>query len=140
MVRDKLTTWQHCSIAALWFAYNVQWSALIPLVWPAQIAAMAGKAHKELVNGIALGVAATVALVTTPIAGALSDRSTNPRGRRRGFLVYGIALNIAALCALAAVGARGGVPSFFVALLALELAGWGSLFRTTRVSMAPITG
>ena len=121
MVRDKLTTSQHCSIASLWFAYNVQWSALIPVVWPAQVAAIAGETHKELVNGIALGVAAAVALATAPIAGALSDRSTNPRGRRRGFLVFGIALNIVTLGALAVVGTRAGVARFLVALVALEL-------------------
>jgi MFS family permease len=127
MVRDKLSTWEHCSLASLWFAYNVQWSALIPVVWPAQVAAIVGEAHKELVNGIVVAVAATMALVTTPIAGALSDRSTNPRGRRRGFLVNGIALNVVALCTLAAVGARGGVSRFLVALIALEFAcnWWG---------------
>jgi hypothetical protein len=43
----QFTALQHCSLSSLWFAYNVQWNALIPIILPAQASAIAGQAHKE---------------------------------------------------------------------------------------------
>jgi MFS family permease len=139
LVRERFTTWQHCALASLWFAYNVQWSALIPVVLPAQIAAIGGQAHKELLNGIALSAGALIALISAPVAGALSDRSKNSRGRRRGFLLSGIVLNIAALLALAAIGSRGTIRGFLIALFVAQFAcnWWGGPYAGLIPDVAP---
>lgn len=139
MTSEKLSTAKHCALSALWFAYNVQWSALIPVVLPAQIAAIAGEQHKEVLNGVAVAVGAATALLTAPIAGALSDRSKNRRGRRRNFLIYGIGANILALSCLAAIGPRGGIARFLAALLAVQFAGnwWGGPYAGLIPDVAP---
>jgi MFS family permease len=137
--RNGFTKWQHCSLAALWFAYNVEWSAMIPIVWPAQIAAIAGPTHKEFLNGVAIAAGALVALLAAPCAGALSDRSRNPQGRRRRFLIYGVALNIASLAALGMIGSQGGIAAFLAAVLATQFAGnwWGGPYAGLIPDVAP---
>src|SRR5438067_11810660 len=77
-------------VSCLWLAYNVQWGALLAIVLPAQIEAIVGPARKELFNGLVGPMGAAVALVITPIAGALSDRSRSRLGRRRPFLLAGV--------------------------------------------------
>jgi MFS family permease len=62
----------HFFLSCLWCGFNVQWGALLPIVLPAQIADMAGP-RKELYNGLVLAVGALVAMVVSPLAGALSD-------------------------------------------------------------------
>jgi MFS family permease len=123
----ELTSLEHSSLALLWFAYNLQWGALLPVVLPAQVAAIAGQSHKELVNGWTMAAGGLVALVTAPVAGALSDRSVNPRGRRRGFLIFGIVLNIVSLALLGFIGTSGGLAAFVAALLVTQFAcnWWG---------------
>jgi hypothetical protein len=45
-------------------------------------------------------------------ARAGADKSKNPGGRRRGFLIHGILLNIIGLGALVAIGSNGGIARF----------------------------
>jgi MFS family permease len=113
---------QHSVFALLWFAYNLQWGALIPVVIPAQVPAIVGPAHKELVTDAALGAGSFVALVTTPLAGLLSDRSQNPRGRRRGFLFWGVVLNVISLAALAAAAPKSSIWVLVASLLVTQFA------------------
>src|SRR5579862_5956976 len=82
------------AVAAAWFGYNLQWGALLAVVLPAQIETIVGPAHKEGYNGIVQAIGAGAALVITPIAGALSDRSRSRFGRRRPFMVVGALIDI----------------------------------------------
>src|SRR6266571_7737379 len=82
---NLLTRLSHADLfflSCFWLAYNVQWGALIGIVVPSQIAAIAGDQHKEFFNGLIPPVGAALSLVLTPIAGALSDRSRSRFGRR----------------------------------------------------------
>jgi MFS family permease len=104
----------------------MQWGALLSIVWPSQIAVLTGES-KELWNGVLLALGWAVALVVPPIAGALSDASTNVRGRRWPFLVWGGVLNVGFLLALGAMGKSAGVGWFVVGSLGVQFAGnwWG---------------
>src|SRR5205823_6393300 len=81
-------------ISCLWLAYNAQWVVMLPIVLPDQIAAIVGPARKELYNGLIPAIGATMSLLITPVAGALSDRSRSPFGRRRPFLLAGGIINV----------------------------------------------
>src|SRR5437879_6967840 len=81
-------------VSCLWLAYNVQWGALLAVVVPNQIVALVGPERKELYNGIIGPIGAAVALIVTPIAGALSDRSRSRFGRRRPFILTGALIKI----------------------------------------------
>ncbi len=88
---------------------------------PHQIAALVGESRKELMNGLVPALGALLSLVATPIAGALSDRSTHRLGRRRPYLAAGTAINIVFLFAMAAIGGHGGIGLFLLAYLGVQL-------------------
>ncbi|HEY4364614.1 MAG TPA: MFS transporter [Bryobacteraceae bacterium] len=104
-----MTARKHAVVSCLWFAYNVQWGALLPVLLPVQIAAIVGDAHKELYNGLIPPLGAVFSLLITPLAGALSDRRTSPTGRRRPFLIAGALWNCAFLLSMATFGAGSNV-------------------------------
>jgi len=112
-------------LSCFWLAYNFEWGALLPVVLPSQIAAIVGDARKELFNGLVPAAGAALSLVATPIAGALSDRSRNPIGRRRPFLAVGTAINILFLLFLGRIGAGGSIGLFLLCYLGVQLgANW----------------
>jgi Na+/melibiose symporter-like transporter len=104
-----------------WLAYNLQWAALLAIMLPSQVAAIAGPDRKELVIGIVTSVGALFSLVLTPVAGARSDRSRSRFGRRRPYIAWGTALNIVFLIAMAAIGPRPGLIVFALAYLGVQL-------------------
>lgn len=117
----KTPTGQQLIAALLWLPYYLQWGALLTIVWPSQIGVIAGD-RKELWNGIIIGAGAVVALVVPPVAGALSDRSTNPKGRRRPYLLWGGLLNVVVLLYLGTLDADASLTAFVFGSLALQFA------------------
>ena len=118
----RLTALDQAFLSCYWLAYNLQWGALLAIVLPSQIAAIVGPERKEFWTGLILGIGAALSLVVTPLAGALSDRSTSRFGRRRPFLVAGTLAAVAALAWMAGFGPGAPVTGFVVAYLALQLA------------------
>ncbi len=104
----------------------MHWGALLPIVLPTQIAGIVGDARKELWNGIVPPPGAALSIVVTPLAGALSDRSRWPFGRRRPYMVVGTAVNAACLLALAGFGAGGSIALFLLVYLEVQLGNNGS--------------
>jgi MFS family permease len=115
------------ALSCLWFAYNVEWGALLPIVWPAQVADIVGPARKELLSGVLIGLGAFVSLVVAPLAGALSDRSRNASGRRRPYLLTGVLGNVCLLLVMARLGRGTPVWTFVTAVVVLEVTAnwWG---------------
>lgn len=117
----RLSVADHLAISCFWLAYNFHWGALLAIVLPSQIALIVGDAQKELYNGLIPSIGAAISLVATPIAGALSDRSTSRFGRRRPYLVVGTVINIVFLLALAGFGAGSSVWLFLACYLGVQL-------------------
>ena len=72
----------------------------IQLLLPEQLEDVAGDQGKVGALGLVTGVGALVAVVATPLAGALSDRTTSRFGRRLPWLVGGTLLGAVALVVL----------------------------------------
>jgi Na+/melibiose symporter-like transporter len=72
----------------------------IQLLLPEQLEDVAGDDGKVGALGLVTGVGALVAVVATPLAGALSDRTTSRFGRRLPWLVGGTLLGALALVVL----------------------------------------
>ena len=72
----------------------------IQLLLPEQLEDVAGDAGKVGALGLVTGVGALVAVLATPLAGALSDRTTSRFGRRLPWLVGGTLLGAFALVVL----------------------------------------
>jgi MFS family permease len=124
----------HVALAAPWFAYNVQWGALLPIVIPAQIAGFVPQ-QKELALGLVMDGGALIALVVTPLAGAWSDRL----GDRRGIVLGGAFATVLALLVLGALGTHAPLPAFVAAVLALQLTTnvWGGPYAATIPDRVP---
>src|SRR6266446_4032117 len=77
-------------------ANTVVWLSILPIsqiLLPTQVAAL-DAANKFSNLSIASAVGVLAALITNPIAGALSDRTTLRLGRRRPWLIGGTILSV----------------------------------------------
>ena len=119
----RLSTTRQFLLSCFWFAYNVQWGALLGIVLPSQIAAVAGEHRKELFNGLIPPIGALIALVLTPVAGALSDRSRSRFGRRRPFILAGTIVNMLFMLWLGGFRQGSSVALFVLATLGVQLGG-----------------
>jgi MFS family permease len=81
----------------------------IQLLLPQQLEDIAGDGGKVGALGLVTGVGAAVAVVVTPLAGALSDRTTSRFGRRLPWLVGGALLGAVALTVLSRQSTVAGV-------------------------------
>src|SRR3989454_9420636 len=100
-------------------ANMVIWLSILPIgqiLLPTQIAALNG-ANKFSYLAIATVVGVLAAVITNPIAGALSDRTTSRLGRRRPWFLVGSMLSAVTLALMA-------TSASFVALVV-----WGAIFH-----------
>jgi MFS family permease len=97
----------------------VVWLSILPIsqiLLPLQVAAL-GAANKFTNLTIATSVGVLAAVITNPVAGALSDRTTSRLGRRRPWFIAGTILSVVSLALMANA-------SSFVALVA-----WWAIFH-----------
>ncbi len=121
----RLSALQQFFLSCFWFAYNVQWGALLAIVLPSQIAAVVGDERKELFNGLIPPLGAALSLVVTPAAGAFSDRSRSRFGRRRPYLLIGTLANAAFMMWLGGFGQGSGAGLLLLAYLGVQFgANW----------------
>ena len=118
--QQRLGVGRQMALSSFWLAYNFHWGALLPIVFPAQIALMVGDEKKEAYLGLILSLAACVSLFGTPLAGALSDRSLSRFGRRRPFMIVGTLINIAFLLILPQFGAGNSVWIYLLVLMGIQ--------------------
>ncbi len=121
MPEKRLRARDQFFVSCFWFAYNFHWGALLAIVLPSQIAAIVGDAHKELFNGLIPPIGAALSLVATPIAGALSDRSSSRFGRRRPFMVVGVLINLVFLLGMSGFSRGSNVWLFLLLYLGVQL-------------------
>lgn len=100
-VSERMSAGDLLSLTVYWFGLNFHWTALLVVVIPSDILALAPEAEKGSALAGVLGWGALIAMVTMPLAGALSDLHRNPLGRRRPFMVAGGLLNTVGLLVLA---------------------------------------
>jgi MFS family permease len=99
----------------------------IQLLLPEQLEDVAGDRGKVGALGLVTGVGALVAVVATPLAGALSDRTTSRFGRRLPWLVGGTLLGGLALVVLSRQSTVVGVLFGWVAAQAALNAAYAGL-------------
>jgi len=92
----RLSAFRLAAMSSLWLTWNAQSQTIAPTVVPQAVKFLVPQ-HPELWTGCVVGAGATVALIVPPVAGALSDRSGNPSGRRRRYVVGGVLASCAAL-------------------------------------------
>ena len=105
-------------LGAFWFAISFNWGALLTVVVPAEVLRFVPEAQKGLYLGLLFAGGAVLAMTVSPVAGALSDRSTLPMGRRRPFVVSGVLLAVPGLLGMRYASTYG---AFAAALLWVQL-------------------
>ncbi len=108
--RRRLSAAELLYLSLYWFGLNFHWGALLPIVIPAEVLKFVPEAEKGAALARVFAGGALIALIVMPLAGALSDRSMSPVGRRRPFVLVGGLLNAVALLLLA----RAPVFTLFV--------------------------
>lgn len=91
--------WLRLSI--LWFALSLIWSALLSIVVPRQVDTFAPPELRGTFLGLVLALGGLGAAATQILAGYRSDRSRNPWGKRRPYIVIGVSLGSLGLLFLA---------------------------------------
>lgn len=106
-------------IALYWFSLSFLWGGFLSVVLPVLNEPLAtpifGSNNIETARGIMTGIGLIIAMFVQPLAGAISDRSTHPLGRRRPFMIVG---TLGVFVALAIVGLAG---SWWILLLGYVL-------------------
>jgi MFS family permease len=95
------------ALNGLWLGFNLQTSALLPVVVPAQVLLLVGRGEVGSVGQAAflgwLGAAGSLAaLVMQPLVGHLSDRYPTRLGRRLPYVAAGVVLAVVGAAGLAA--------------------------------------
>lgn len=122
MLAAELTSRRQLVLNLLWFAFNFQTAALLPVVVPAQVLLIVapgsvGSAEQAAYLGRLAAAAAVIAVFLQPLVGLLSDRTRTAWGRRRPHIVWGTAVMLLGAAALA----RASDPwSFAAAFLVLQ--------------------
>ena len=122
MLAGELTTRRQLVLNLLWFAFNFQTAALLPVVVPAQVLLIVtpgsvGSAEQAAYLGRLAAAAAVFAVFLQPLVGLLSDRTRTAWGRRRPHIVWGTAVMLVGAAALT----RAADPwSFAAAFLVLQ--------------------
>jgi Na+/melibiose symporter-like transporter len=124
-------------VSLLWFAFSAQWTTLLSVMIPDQVASIVGPdaANKEGLSGTVLAAGAVVALLVAPLAGALSDRARNPRGRRRPYLIVGVLGSCVGLMLMAPFGPGSSLIVYTIAFLNLTF--WWNWMAGAYAGMIP---
>ena len=111
------------AVSALWLGWYTQWISIPSVVLPDQVKGLLGAGDKrlEIVTGAIVAAGSVVALLVTPLAGALSDSARSRFGRRRPFLALGVVLSCFALAGLFLAAHNGGLALYVLAYVNLQL-------------------
>ena len=109
-----LTLWEHIVISGFWFASNFQWGAILVILIPGDMRALAGD-HLAQWTGAVIGIGAIPALLVPLIAGPMSDRCMRKEGRRKPYIAVGALINMIGLVlmAVSAVSLKSVVAYLF---------------------------
>lgn len=97
----RLSFWGMFAISAYWFAFSFLWGAMLTIVIPSQVKFIVGSDAKATALGTVLSIGAIMAMVVTPLFGALSDRTHAKLGRRRPYIIIGALMAIVPLYMMA---------------------------------------
>lgn len=108
----------------IWTAFFTPIQFLLPL----QVEAIVGDGNKESALGIVVAIGALVSLVASPIAGALSDRTSSRLGRRRPWVLWPTVAAVGVLIIMGGLTTIGGL-----------VFGWALAQLTLNASYAAVT-
>ncbi len=108
----------YIKITIFGFALSALWQSLHTIILPLRLLDFVPEARKNTYLGLLTLCGLFLAMLTQPIAGAISDRSSSRWGRRRPYILIG---GIIALLIIPGIGLAGGFAAIFVVYCLLQL-------------------
>ena len=108
----------YLKISVLGFALTALWSSLHSIILPLWLLQYVDESQNNTYLGLLTFTGLILAMVTQPIAGSLSDRSSLSWGRRRPFVLLGAIL---ALILLPGIGLANSYAIIFIVYCALQI-------------------
>ncbi len=109
----------YVKITIFGFALTAIWQSLHTIILPLRLLDFIPEAQKNTYLGLLTLSGLFLAMLTQPIAGAISDRSGSRWGRRRPYVLIG---GIIALLIIPGIGLAGGFAAIFIVYCLLQLA------------------
>jgi MFS family permease len=94
---QKVTKRWIAMMALAYLGLTLGYVGPLGVLLPNQVQAIAGSAHKVAALGLVTALGAVVAMIASPVAGALSDRTASRFGRRHPWTICGALVGAAAL-------------------------------------------
>lgn len=101
----------YLKITVLGFALTALWSSLHGIILPLRLLEYVPESQKNTYLGLLTFTGLLLAMITQPIAGAISDRSSFSWGRRRPYILLGAML---ALMFLPGIGLASSYAAIFI--------------------------
>jgi len=114
-----MSHWELVKISIFWFGSNLIWGAFLGPVLAQEMTVLAPRNSAQML-GLLYFVAAFPALLIPLIVGALSDRCTHPRGRRKPFILWGGLGGTVGLAVMLLAAKLGSLPVFFLGYLVVQ--------------------
>lgn len=114
-----MKTRHYLAINVYWFGLAFLWQGLHPIVLPALLLSFVPETLKNTYLGGMTFAGLVLAMAIQPVAGALSDGTRSPWGRRRPWILAGTATSLLFLVGMSLAGSFWGV---LAAYLLLQLA------------------
>jgi Na+/melibiose symporter-like transporter len=108
----------YVKITLFGFALTAIWQSLHTIILPLRLLDFVPEAQKNTYLGLMTLSGLFLAMLTQPIAGAISDRSGSRWGRRRPYILVG---GIIALLIIPGIGLAGGFAAIFIVYCLLQL-------------------
>lgn len=108
----------YVKITVMGFALAALWSSMHSIILPLKLLEYVAESQKNTYLGLLTFTGLVLAMITQPIAGAVSDRSRLSYGRRRPYVLLGAVL---ALIFLPGVGLAGSYTAIFIVYCALQI-------------------
>jgi Na+/melibiose symporter-like transporter len=101
MVAKQGVSYNNILLNAYWFGVSFMWNSLHPIVLPVLLLSFVSEGTKNTAYGLLTFVGLLIAMIATPIVGAISDNTSHYLGRRRPWIIIGACLCVVFLLVLA---------------------------------------
>lgn len=120
MFSRKFTPADYFKITIMGFGIGTFWGSLHSIVLPVRLLDFVPEAQKNTYFGLMTFVGLVLAMITQPIIGSISDRSSFSWGRRRPFILIGVSL---AVFFLLGIGLWQSIIILFISYWLIQIAG-----------------